>query len=170
MITSKIDYCNSVFLGFPKTILSKLQLILNKAARLIVGIKPWDRITPILIALHWLPITARIEYKVCLLVFKTLKFRQPAYLCDLLIPYQNNSELSLRSSDVPYRLLEPSAVNHRVFAERVFSYTAPRLYNGLPVDIKSLDSTKLFKTKLKTHIFGFSYDTQTLQINPKYKL
>ena len=54
-ITSRIDYCNSIYYGLPKYQLKKLQKILNRAARLIKGVSPRERITPTLIGLHWLP-------------------------------------------------------------------------------------------------------------------
>lgn len=168
LISSRVDYCNSVFLGLPKLQLKKLQLIQNRAARLISNLAPWDRITPSLICLHWLPVKARIEFKICLLVFKVLKYKQPIYLFNLLVPYSNQSEMNLRCSDDPYRLLEPSAVGHRTFAERSFSYGAPRLYNMLPVGLKSVDSLEVFKSKLKTHYFNLSFNTVTEEVRPDY--
>ena len=38
------------------------------------------------IKLHWLPIKARIEFKICLIVFKALRFGQPKYIADMLSP------------------------------------------------------------------------------------
>ena len=78
--------------------------------------------------------------------------------------------MHLRCSNDPYRLSEPSAVGNRVFAERSFSYMAPRLYNKLPVKLKSIDSPDLFKSKLKTHFFQLAYNIETQEINPEYKL
>ena len=49
-------------------------------------------------------------------------------------------------------------------------YAAPRLYNVLPVELKSLDCPELFKSKLKTHFFNLSFNTETMEIRPDYKL
>ena len=54
--------------------------ILCKCARLITGSTRRERITPILIELHWLPIKARIEFKLCMLTFLALKTNEPGYL------------------------------------------------------------------------------------------
>ena len=67
-IISRLDYCNSAYTGLPKYLLRKMQIILNKRARLVSGTTVDERITPELINLHWLPIKARINYKICYLV------------------------------------------------------------------------------------------------------
>ena len=62
-VISRLDYCNSHYSGLPNYVLKRLQLIMNKAARLIKDQSRRERITPTLIDLHWLPIKARIIYK-----------------------------------------------------------------------------------------------------------
>ena len=57
-IITRLDYHNSLYHELPAYQLKKLQLVFNRAARLIVGISPRERITPVLIDLHWLPIKA----------------------------------------------------------------------------------------------------------------
>ena len=57
-IITRLDYCNSLYHELPAYQLKKLQLVFNRAARLIVGTALRERITPVLIDLHWLPIKA----------------------------------------------------------------------------------------------------------------
>ena len=73
-----------------------------------------------MIKLHWLPIKARIEFKICLIVLKALRFGQPKYIADMLSPPVTISHLTLCSDDDPYRLHETRAVGERAFAERSF--------------------------------------------------
>ena len=40
LIISKVDYCNSLFIGLPNVILKNVQSILNRAARLIFNLLP----------------------------------------------------------------------------------------------------------------------------------
>ena len=71
-IIPRPDYCNSLYYELPAYQLKKLQLVFNRAARLIVGTAPRERITPVLIDLHWLPIKARIMFKICVLTYRIL--------------------------------------------------------------------------------------------------
>lgn len=167
-VISKIDYCNVLFIGLPKKQLKKLQKVLNRAVRLICSLGSKDHVTPSLITLHWLPIKARVEFKVCLLVFKILKFNQPQYLSDLIHLAPNNFNLTLRSNDDVYRLEEPRAIRNKKFGERSFKYVAPRMYNALPLNIRKAKSVDVFKTKLKTHIFQKAFNLDTQSITPDY--
>ena len=73
-ISSRLDYCNALLVGITETSLAKLQRVQNMAARLVTRARKRDHITPILRALHWLPVRQRIAFKVLLL---TLKAQQP---------------------------------------------------------------------------------------------
>ena len=44
-------------------------------------------------------------------------------------------------------------------SERAFSVAAPRAWNNLPVDIRLITDTKLFKEKLKAYLFNLAYPT-----------
>ena len=50
--------------------IAKLQRVRNTAVRLIVGARRFVHMTPILRDLHWLPIPARLEFKILLITFK----------------------------------------------------------------------------------------------------
>ena len=78
--------------------------------------------------------------------------------------------MGLRSADDPYCLHEPRAIGERGFANRSFSYTAPRLYNKLPVTIKQTDSLNTFKSHLKAFLFSRAYDQSGLTVQENYAL
>ena len=70
MITSEFDYYNSLYYGLPDCLLDKLCCIQNSTARLITLTGKYEHITAAFIALHWLPIKDRCEFKILLLTYK----------------------------------------------------------------------------------------------------
>jgi len=83
-IISRIDYCNSLLAGIPKYLLDRLQSVLNASAKLLCGCQKYDNVTPLIRdRLHWLPVSQCIEFKLCLLMFKSLRGMAPWYLADL---------------------------------------------------------------------------------------
>ena len=126
-VIARLDYCNSIYYRLPNILLKKLQNIQNKAARLIKKFPLRERITPALIELLWLPMKARIIYKICLFTYKTLKFGEPKYLNEYLVPFGLETSVAVRHANDRHRLFEPRTI--RSIGERSFQYSAPRLSN-----------------------------------------
>ena len=168
LVLSQLDYCNSLYYGLPNCDIHSLQMILNSAARIIVGMPRFSRarITPVCIELHFLPIRARVEYKICLLVYKAINFNEPRYISDLLKPFTTSSGLELRSAG---RLSEPF-LSRSAGVNRCFEYCAPRLFNQLPQELQSESSILSFKRKLKTYFFTRAYDMSSRSINSHYSV
>uniref|UniRef100_A0A8C5DL07 Reverse transcriptase domain-containing protein n=1 Tax=Gouania willdenowi TaxID=441366 RepID=A0A8C5DL07_GOUWI len=86
-VSSRLDYCNSLFSCLNKKALSRLQQVQNSTARLLTRTNRRAHITPILKALHWLPVTFRFNFKILVLTFRALHGQAPSYITDLLCPY-----------------------------------------------------------------------------------
>ena len=82
LISSKLDYNNSVLIKLPETQINRLQCIQNSATRIISRRPRHEHITPVLENVHWLPVQQRIMFKVLLFVFKCLNGLAPPYLED----------------------------------------------------------------------------------------
>ena len=148
-ISSRLDYCNSLFTCFNKKELDRLQVIQNSAARLLTHTNRRTHITPVLAALHWLPLQFRIHFKILVLTFRVLHGQAPSYLSDLIQFYTPTR--SLRSSD--QRLLDIPHTHFKTRGDRSFAAVAPRLWNMLPFSLRCLDSVDTFKKNLKTLLF-----------------
>jgi len=62
LISSRVDYCNSVIYGMCEAHLRPLQSVQNAAARLITGKRKFDHIASTMRDdLHWLPVRQRIQ-------------------------------------------------------------------------------------------------------------
>ena len=152
LVSSRIDYANTLHYGVPDSQIKRLQRLFNIAAR-IVTLSRETHITPILKQVHWLPVKQRISYKLLLLTFKALHGIGPSYLSELLVPYL--SSRSLRSSS--QKLLVVPKTNCKSFGDRSFSYAAPLLWNSLPLTIRYIDDIGSFKTAIKTLLFSQAY-------------
>ena len=75
--------------------------------------------------------------------------------------------MSIRHAEDPHRLFEIGV--NSVVGDKTFRYAAPRLFNGLPLDVKDSQSVSVFKKKLKTHIFDKCYDCVLKTIMTPYK-
>lgn len=139
-ITSRLDYCNSLFYGVSKSQISRLQVVQNAAARFLNGGKKFDHVTPLLRSLHWLPVQYRIHYKILLLVYKSLNNLAPAYLSDLLHPYTSNREL--RSGKKSLLHIPRTRLKKR--GNRAFEGVGPTLWNNLPIQLKKASTLSEF--------------------------
>ena len=149
MVLSRLDHCNAVFAGLPAMTLAPLQRILHATARTVLDLKLGDHLTPALRGLHWLPITERIQYKLCLLVHKMFVGHAPDYIASLLMPASDiPSRLSLRSSSNCDLVIPRTS---RKIGDRAFSFAAPRAWNRLPTDLKPLRSTASFNVSCCLH-------------------
>jgi len=153
-MTSRLDNCNSLLYGLPKTLLDKLQYVQNSAARLVTLSKKHDHITPVLFNLHWLPIHYRINYKIVLFTFKALHGLAPSYISDMISKYKPGR--CLRSSNE--LLITSSTYNLKTYGYRSFAVSAPTLWNSLPSELRNIDCFTTFKKELKTYLFKLAFN------------
>lgn len=148
-VSSRLDYCNALFTCINRQSISRLQTVQNSAARLLTRTKRGEHITPVLAKLHWLPVSFRIDFKILLITYKALHNLGPDYIIDLLIPYCPSRPL--RSTNLCLLTVPDCRLATR--GDRSFAVRAPKLWNSLPLNIKSSPSVSSFKTNLKTYLY-----------------
>ena len=116
--------------------------------------------TPVLRDLHSLPIIERVQFKILLLVFKSLHCEAPSYVCDLLNWYHTNRHL--RSANTTS--LVPNHNETITFEKRLMDTASASLWNFLPDEIKCAPNIMIFKRQLKTYLFIYHSHTAVHRI------
>ena len=150
LISTRLDYANSLLFRIRSLDMQRLQRVQNRAAKLVFRVGKREHVTPLLHQLHWLPVDKRIIFKILMLVYKCLYYNSPTYLCTLMA--QRISRPGLRSSSDTSILQIPRF--NTSFGENAFMSCAPKLWNALPLPIRQAPSLESFKKYLKTHLFS----------------
>ena len=161
LLRARIDYCNSLMNGLPENLIKKLQRVQNTAARLVFNLRKYDRITPALVTLHWLPVKYWFEFKTLLIVFKGLHGKAPTYIQGM-ITLSKSKRYSIRSNEE--RVLKVPKFKHDTFGKRAFAVYGPLAWNCLPKEIRLCDEIEAFKRILKTHLFVKFVNESTLAV------
>ena len=150
MVISRLDYCCSLFTNIPEKEIHRLQIVQNRAARIITRARPTDHITPILADLHWLPIYLRIKFRLMVHTYKCIHGTAPSYLAEKLTRYV--PARTLRSAHDSTILTKPLTV--KGIGKCSFGYASPATWNTLPQRIRELPTLTSFKRHLKAHFYS----------------
>ena len=142
-VVSRLDNCNCLFANISKDNLFKLQKVQNAAARLILGKRRRDSASLALKELHWLPIEARIMFKILLIVFKVLRCK-----VNMKLTYK-----SFNGRPDDYLKLETPNFNTK-YGKRLFEYNGSRLWNALPLAVRVEEDIEKYKKQVKTILFA----------------
>ena len=146
IITSRLAYCNSLLYGTSVNNITRLQIIHNSAARLILRHPPSN--SAMLCILYWLPVPQRIEFKLLVFTYKAVHGDAPKYLSDLVCPYK--PARGLRSAN---NNLLTFVRTHLKAGDNSFLVAEATLWNALPSNINMSACLATFKARLKTHFF-----------------
>ena len=148
MISSRIDYCNSLLYRVNKYNVAKLQKIQNALCRIVFRLDKTSHVTPYLQKLDWLPISYRILFKYNLITFKAIRFSQPSYLSSLIKPSSLTHENRLSLSSVRPK---------KAIGRRGSAMASPAEWNRLPQSVRSQNTIIGFRSHLKTYLFRLAY-------------
>src|SRR5664279_6506188 len=156
IVMSKLDYCNAVLYGSPKTTIAVLQRVQNSLARVVLLLKICASASPLLQSLHWLHIDARISFKIAVITYKVRSTNTPVYLSSILSENSLLSSMVLRSASRPLLSVRCMRTEH---GRRAFHIAAPTVWNSLPTDIQLASSLNVFKKRLKMFLFAIAYNS-----------
>ena len=126
-------------------VVRRLQSVLHAAARLITGIWCYEHITPTLCdTLHWLRISQHVSFKIALMMFDCSRGRCPKYCGDFYTAVHTVAACSrLRSAE--HETSSFHMYGHPVFGCCSFRLCGPTIWNKLPQDLQSTDTSEQFK-------------------------
>ena len=159
-VSSRLDYCNSLFRSLSKFNLHRLQSIQNSATRIVTNLSKYTQIIPVLRKLRWLPVQFRSEFKLATMVCKFIHTGFPKYFTPYLSTYHNTYN-TRRSQSVANCLNVPKfqPTIHKSTKQFGFSFAfdAPTVWNSLPEDIRASPTIASFRRKLKTYLYAKAY-------------
>ena len=130
LVTSRLDYCNSLLYTTVDKNFARLQHLRNTAARLIMRVPKYSNITPVLKGLHWLPVRERVCFKIMLLVHRVVNCRGPVYLRYLICIYTPTRSLRTEGT----KQLKRPKTNCKA-GDTSFLAAAPNLWKRPPFSI-----------------------------------
>ena len=164
IISSRLDYCNSFLVGMSENNFAKLQRVQNLVARVVSGTKRYDHvkrevvhITPVLAQLYWLPVKARVSFKLASLVYNIRQSHTPKYLALCLVGHQ--AARDLRHCAVGATGLLKVTTTKRKTSSIAFSHAAPKLWNSISVSVRDCVTVGSFRKNLKTYLYNTAYST-----------
>lgn len=160
LVSSRLDYCNSLLTGLNGKQCRRLQGIQNTLCRIIARLPRRSHVTNTLKKLHWLPVRYRIIFKICTITYKTLNKGYPTYLHKYLKPY--TCLLNTRRSNPSNKVLTEFQYRPRLHKlkrnfDASFAFCAPNTWNNLPINVRSAPTLASFRSRLKAHLFALAY-------------
>ena len=139
LVTSKLDYCNSLLYKIKNSEIEKLQSVQNVAIRLLFNRCKFDRLplAPLYNEIHWLKVRKRIYFKICLIVHHCIWGAAPELL----------KRMMLITNPRTFKLKEKRCIGQ--YGERAISQSGPKLWNSLPLEVRMESKADRFKIKLK---------------------
>jgi len=158
LVISHLDYCNVILYGIADSDIHKLQRIQNMCAKLVLNCRKFDSSKDALFKLHWLPVKARITFKILTYMYNCSIRNAPTYLTELLTE-KHVGRSGLRSTvQESFKLYDVPFNKKSTFSDRGFMTAGPKLWNDLPSSVKRSMTLAAFKKNLKTYYFSKFYD------------
>ena len=146
IIEPNFDYCSVVWDDNSDQLTDKLQILQNRAARVITGADYRMPTSALLSKLGWSGLKEKRNKQKALMMFKIMNGMTPAYFEDIFMRNIGRSVYNLRISR---RNLALPAVKTDYYRNS-FAYTGEKIWNALPDEMKYGKSMRAFKRKLES--------------------
>ena len=151
IIMSKLVYLAPLWAGCEAYLKKSLQLIQNKAARIVTKCDNQTPIKRLLVQCGWLSVRQLCTYHSLVLFFKIRQSEAPYYMFVKLFS-DNNMSYNLRSTADEKVRLGPDSQAQAELARNSFKYRTTKEWNVLPLELRNTPKLDMFKIKLKQWI------------------
>ena len=154
LVLSRLDYCNGLLAKAPDYILTQLSGVMRAAARVILQLPRRGQVfDAIRRQLHWLDISERVRFKLCVLAYRCIHGTASSYLSRCCVPVSSIAGRSHLRSAASGDLFIPGT-NTVTIGPRAFAVACPAAWNSLPTELHENSLSLLtFRRKLKTYLF-----------------
>ena len=149
LILSHLDYCPVIWSSASKKELNKLQLVQNRAARLVLQCSNRTNVSLMHKRLSWLPVEHRLFVSLLYFFRKVLSSRHPTFLADQL-EYIENSHTHFTRKALSGDLVLPRPRTN--YLKSTVHYRAIFSWNKLPVSTRLANNKSSFKNILKSEL------------------
>ena len=147
LILSRLSFCNLILTATSQYQLSRLQSVMNYAARIVTSSPRSSNSSPLLSQLKWICVADSIRFKIAGVIHKCLFSTHPDYISNEIQRYVPTR--ALRSSD-DTRIIIVTA-RTRIGNLRI-SVISAQVWNALPHHIRTDSDFHSFSSLLLTHL------------------
>lgn len=149
IILPSFQYCSTIYLTSTKEEIRQMQVIQNRAMRLILNCDYMTSTKFMLEAMNWLSISQMIRYNVLIYIYKMLNGLLPKYLSSKLILTNTVHDRNTRQNN-EYNLRLPNYSS--ALCQNTIFYKGVQMYNALPNVVKMSQSLNIFKEKCRKFV------------------
>ena len=135
LVLSRLNYCNGFLTKAPDYLLAQLSCVMLAAARLILQLPRKSHFSDaIRRQLHWLDISERVRFKLCVLAHRCIHGSAPSYLSKYCIPVSSIAGRSHLRSAASGGLFQRRTL-YITIGPRAFAVACPAAWNSLPPEL-----------------------------------
>ena len=149
LFMSKLAYAMPAQGGCEDFLIRGLQVVQNKAARLVCRKEIYTSLKTLLTECNWLSVAQLVVFQSIVLLYKVRKSQRPSYLYNM---FTTERRYATRGEN--HGKLQSSSVNppNQILNCRSFRWRSLQIWNQLPSNIIQIDNIVEFKSKLKIWI------------------
>ena len=145
LVQPHFDYCNVVWGNCSKNLSSKLQKLQNRASRVLTFSNYDCSSSELFQNLKWSKLVHQRAVSKAIMMHTIVNNTAPEYLTSRFVRRCDLTSYNLRENE--YKLAVPQPRTE--FFKRSLSYSGSVLWNGLPLEVRQLTSSNIFKGKLR---------------------